>query len=515
MKKTRVQFVSIVLIVAVCMLLSGMIVFAVEANALPAEEAGSPELTATPWSNDPDFLVGVAAHPTVGNIISGYNSAFSGYGASDADIERQIHLASEMGSRIYRIDAGKSAIDFIEKVIILCEKYSIEVMLILGTESSSEPVLKRFKGRVKYYQIKNEMDVQTQINQLLSGTEISHYRMSTDAASSANSDKKYLDMMVNEAINIIKRVRARDPDAKILINGTWIHYGMLDYAFARFKEEGVDIDLIGWDWYSNHQVNRTAHPSLVDGLNSVAKYLYDNYGQKDIIICEYNMWIASFDRTDFRFNGIQYPGNGNGKIDPPEEENSFIVAGSYLADNIQYLYNNKEENHIKGIIIYELLDEPNQKNQFEAKMGLIHVKTLNHRLRKYQILGPKPQYYNVQKFLGGTFTPIERLNSSVAIPSYKITASVIDEDMNGTIMTSNVGGTVVGSGMYNESSVVTLTAVASPGCEFLGWYRGGIRISKNPVYQFTAVEDADNDDRDSTSGKYLYEARFTVPSSTQ
>ncbi|MCL1971460.1 MAG: T9SS type A sorting domain-containing protein [Endomicrobia bacterium] len=462
---------------------------------------------ANPLSNDPDFVVGVTGHPG----WEGNPAAFSGYGSSDADIERQVHLSAEMGAKIYRIHAHDFTADIFERVITLCERYGIEIMAQVNIESGAT-VANRFKGRVKYYQVNNEMDSQALKSDGLGGTQISHFWMSTDTEP-LPAGKKYLDVMINDVIDYIKIIRAEDPDAKVLINGGWVHYAFLDYAFERFAEAGVDIDLIGWDWYSNMEGNRDglspAAMTVRDGLNSVAKYIYDCYG-KDIIICEYNMSISNFDKTSI--TGANYvpflPGNGNGKIDPFEEDNMDTLMGTYLVNNIQYLYNNRAENHIKGILIYELIDEPGHFNPFEAKFGITYAKILNFSQRRYQILGPKKAYYDVQKLFGGGFVPIQRLNPSAVLHEHTITASVIDEDTDGTVLFSQEGGTVAGSGIYRENSVVTLTATANPGYEFLGWYRGGIRISKTPVYKFTAYEDANNADRDSAEGKFVYEARY-------
>ena len=472
---------------------------------LSAQYFVSDVYAAASWPNDPDFLVGAAGHPGSQNYSS--TTTYTGYGHGDADIEKHVHLLAEMGAKIYRLDSND--LDYLEKLITLCEKYGIEVMLHIGGINSQ--FVNKFKGRVKYYQVYNEMSssASTLKSSSLDGTDISHYWMSTDTEP-LPAGMRYLDVRINETIDIIKIVRAGDPNAKILINAVWTHYAFLDYALARFAEEGVDIDLIGWDWYSHRERSRDgAHPSVMDGFNSVAKYVYDRYG-KDIIICEYNMWTSDFDKTSVP--GSQYvpflPGNGNGRMDPFEEDNMDTLMGPYLVNNIQYLYNNRAENHIKGIMIYELIEERGHTNPFEAKFGITYSKILNAGQRRYQILGPKKAYYDVQKLLGGGFVPIQRLNPFAAIPEYTITASVIDEDSDGTVLSSQTGGTVAGSGIYRENSVVTLTAAAKPGYEFLGWYRGGIRISRNTVYKFTAYEDANNGDRDSTEGKFVYEARY-------
>ena len=475
--KTKTSWFAIILFISVQCLLS-------DAQATP------------PLHNDPNFRVGVAAHPGWGN-----STHWSGYGSRDTDIERQIHLAAEMGAKVYRIDAPGFTADILERVITLCEKYGMEVMAIVSSRSGAKTVAKRFKGRVKYYQVNNEMNFQAH-KEKYSGLQISHFWMSSDT-DPLPKGKQYLDVLITDAIQTIKEVRAEDPGAKILINGYWIHYAFLDYVFTRLAIAGVDIDLIGWNWYSHGENNRTAHPSTKDGLNSVAKYLHDTYG-KDIFICEFNMWVPNFDRIKNTGPVEQPSGNGNGKIDPFEEENMERVIGPYLVNNIRYLYNNRAQNHIKGIIIYEFLEQPNQPNSFEAKFGITYVKTLDAAQRHYQILGPKPQYYAVQRLLGGSLLPIKRLNSSSTLPGYTIRVSIVDVDPNGNITSSQAGGTATGSGTYKENAVVTLTATAKPGSEFLGWYRGGIRISKNPVYKFTAVEDANNGDRNSTGGKFAY-----------
>ncbi|MCL1972938.1 MAG: T9SS type A sorting domain-containing protein [Endomicrobia bacterium] len=474
---------------------------------------------AAPWPNDPDFVVGaVGHHGKHSPYVIETSTYWSGYGYKDTDIERQIHLLAEMGAKIYRIDGGNAGpeyAEFVEKALTLCERYGIDLMLITGGNSSSLPFIRtqvrQFKGRVKYYQIGNEMSssISTLKSSSYDGTELSHFWMSTDTEP-LPAGMRYLDDRINETIDVIKVIREEDPNAKILVNGVATHYAFFDYAFEEFKKAGVDIDLIGWHWYSNRERLRDGyHFTVSDGFNSVAKYVYDRYG-KDIIVGEYNMDMWNFDRPSLI--GSQYvpflPGNGNNILDPFEEDNMDTLVGPYLVNNIQKLYRDRAENGIIGIMIYELIEECADPDRFFGKFGITYSKMLTPTGRNYQILGPKVAYYHVQKLLGGGFVPIQRLNPSAALPEHTITASVIDEDIDGTILSSQAGGTVTGSGIYRENSVVTLTAAAKPGYEFLGWYRGGIRISRNPVYKFTAYEDANNSDRDGAEGKFVYEARY-------
>ena len=479
-----------------------------------------------PWPNDPNFLVGVCGQPSYGNDAT----FWSGYGPNDTDIERQIHLLAEMGAKIYRLSAHDINMSFLEKVITLCEKYGIEVMLTvtLGTGSN---IPERFSGRVKYYHIDNEIDLGTLRNpNILIRTSLEAYYMSTDIDRPID-DLRCLDIRVNRAIQLIKIIREKDPNGKVLIDGGGAtDYVFLNYVFERLREEGVDIDYIGWHWYSDSEGRRDGWPSfLADGLNSLTKHLYETYG-KEIIICEYNYEPIHINMNSIGNNAKYVPhlsGNNNSAIDPFEEDNMDILVGPYLVNNLQYLYQNRKENHIKGFLVFELMSQP-AASSFTRQFGIVYSKMLTTTGRNYQTLGPKVAYYHLQKLLGGGSVPIIRLNPAETLPDYTITAAVIDVDTNDAVLLSQNGGTVstsgvtmltaknnhgyeflvLGSAKFQENSVATLTATANSGYEFLGWYRGGIRISRNPAYKFTVYEDANILDRDSITGKFAYEARY-------
>ncbi len=54
---------------------------------------------------------------------------------------------------------------------------------------------------------------------------------------------------------------------------------------------------------------------------------------------------------------------------------------------------------------------------------------------------------------------------------------------------SEGGGTVSGSGSYNDGDNVTITATADSDYEFDGWYSDGTKISSAQSYSFTATKD--------------------------
>ena len=49
------------------------------------------------------------------------------------------------------------------------------------------------------------------------------------------------------------------------------------------------------------------------------------------------------------------------------------------------------------------------------------------------------------------------------------------------------GGTVTGSGEYSSGASVTVSAAAAEGYEFVNWTEGGVEVSAEPVYNFTAA----------------------------
>ena len=300
-------------------------------NTVPSSAAGLA-------ADDDDFLFGVCGHP-MEHSSGTYRMA---------TLEEQIHLVAELGVKLYRVDANLkdlTTLDFMDKCIDLCRAYGLEVMLVIYDEDKAEMCASRYKGKIKYYQILNERDAQC-INtdaagNAPDGTQISHY------------DPEKLVEVARQMKNIIAGVRKGDPNAEILINATWTHYGFVE-AMLNY---GVEFDLLGWDWYSNMD-----HYGLDNLLDDLSRF------DKDIIFCELNIWT---------------------KTEPQS-----AMAG-YLAERLYTLYELKNSERIVGACIYELLDEPNHSVASEGQFGLVSVdKSLNN-------FEPKQAYKAVQQLLGG------------------------------------------------------------------------------------------------------------------
>ena len=280
---------------------------------------------------------GVCAHNPTHGICKGYKEHL---------LEEHIRLAKEMGSTLYRTDV--SAADnpeWLEKLVDLAEANGIDLMLIVYKPGFAKEVAEKFKGRIKYYQILNEIDCWTfkkipdQPDN--SGKEISHF-IEEKLAGAAETCKQ-----------LSAEIREADPDAKICINGTWTHYGMIQYMM----DNGVDFDIVGWDWYS-HMENY--------GLENCIKDLLE-LSDKDIVFCELNIFT--------KLHSEHYR---------PE----------YLTKCMDTIYNYPTD-RIKGVCFYELLDEHGHHNPIEAEFGLVFTDD------DANIVEPKPAYKAVQKLLVG------------------------------------------------------------------------------------------------------------------
>ena len=304
---------------------------------------------------------------------------------SSATLEKQIHLAAELGSKIYRVDiqTTPAALIWLDEVLSLCKAYGMEVMGIIygnpgedgkGTTSyeKAKIVSQRFAGRMKYIQINNEVDAKTIIGAANDGRDVAHYDM---------------EKLENETISLnalSKGIREGDPNAKIVINMTWLHTGFLDYIV---NTRNVDFDVIGLDWYWGVEGE--------NGLDAMMKKLHTY--NKDIFICESNSTI----RNKTKEKGDADMGPGITKLV------NDIRAKSYK--------------RLLGYIIYELLDEPTV-GRGEDYWGLVNCSSTG-------IIGTKKAaYYVVQELFGGgdkkfiTLESLQEDSTSSTFPTSKPTS---------------------------------------------------------------------------------------------
>lgn len=99
-------------------------------------------------------------------------------------------------------------------------------------------IARRFKGKVRYYQISNEIGSNA-IKPSWPGDTIESY------------DRAKYEQVLAWGKGASDGVRAADPDAKRVFTGNWITYGFFDEAI----KDGLEFEVLGWDWYGGADGN--------------------------------------------------------------------------------------------------------------------------------------------------------------------------------------------------------------------------------------------------------------------
>lgn len=203
---------------------------------------------------------------------------------------------------------------------------------------------KRYKGKVKYYQLANEV----------TGTVAKPADPDFKGATfKDNYGLEYSQSRYNSVLNWLKGmqrgVRENDPDAKIVISGHWILFSVVDKLIA----DGIDPDVIGWAWYSDDGLDITARQAQAqtpDPINLAAKL--NSYG-KPVWIIETNSKYGSFN----------------------EQKNE--VDENYQADFFKnFIPKVMATNQVDGIFVYNLFDIPtssDKRPENQAHWGLVGV----------------------------------------------------------------------------------------------------------------------------------------------
>lgn len=303
--------------------------------------------------------------------VNGHNRGYAAY--PEKELEKQLHLAAELGVKMYRFNFNPSTmsdLNYLDKVVKLAEAYGMELMLVMdGTDGSSEVLKSRFQmvasrydgrsdhGRIRYIQVFNEVDVALMRETHPNGGE-------GDGSTERDYRKSSLDAYQKKFQAAIDGIKAGCSDTKAVINFSYRHTYMLEY----FKDHGLKWDLIGLDWYSN-----------MGDISGILDVLLSKFSH-DIILCETNYW--------------------------PEANNGYDANVSYLPNLMKQVY--RYNNRIKGLIIYELLDEmryEKDKGSFEGEshFGLVHCDENGN------IGAVKPAYTAVQKLLDGRSLPMKTI----------------------------------------------------------------------------------------------------------
>ncbi|RVU02468.1 hypothetical protein EOD41_00575 [Mucilaginibacter limnophilus] len=130
-------------------------------------------------------------------------------------------------------------------------------------------------------------------------------------------------------------IKAKDPGAKTMIDGSWLHYGflrMLDW-------DGVKFDVVAWHWYS--EMEGAAAGSMYK-IPDITQKLSSLFPKKDIWFTEVNSRYKDASTHE-------------------SKQNTFIV---------NFIEKCKKNPKVKVLMIYELFNEPFKKGLLEPNYGI-------------------------------------------------------------------------------------------------------------------------------------------------
>ena len=209
----------------------------------------------------------------------------------------------------------------------------------------------QYPQKVDYYQLANEV----------SGTLIS----SGNGMSNKDYDQKKYDIMKNYLMGLRDGIHEKDPNAKFIVSAHCVCYAIIDMLI----EDGLEFDVIGWNWYSE----------MGDDLT---KKQTDEVGIIDI--------PGHFAKTKKLF-WITEVNQSGGDMDGEQKQADYlqrILDNSYNSDSID------------GVFIFRFADTIcTEGDQPTSHLGIIKDKKSNDTKSGCDIGDPKKAYYVVQNFI--------------------------------------------------------------------------------------------------------------------
>lgn len=404
-----------------------------------------------------------------------------GYDSPDEYSEEAIYYAAKMGCKIMRYQGQGPTDDFDEtdRVIGLCNKYGMKVMLMLSMPSYDEPTQEdldyitqyvktfgdRYNGKngrakVDYFQLWNELEI-----------DMMAAKYGTKGATTGDGTNNYYNISVEGARDLVewtklmkaavKGLKEADTDAKSVINFSWKAFGCVRYYY----ENGVDFDMLGWDWYATtfdtkkHYDNTwgTMHGWYSDtvgvpkGTNVTISGNTVTIKDCPVRIKEKDDFVVYTGDTPQFFTAQTVTESGDDVMVTalpdlashsyhkgirevfPDKDLIVCEANSWVQGWTNYDEPMPTENYdpfwltmemlykepwIKGLCAFKLTQSPNHKLPHEINYGFLAVE--KNSIPTGKIIGPLPNYYIYQKMIGGNDNVSRIAKSSIDLKPYEI-----------------------------------------------------------------------------------------------
>ena len=294
------------------------------------------------------------------DIIVGINVHNPGYTPYTNTLQQNLDDCAAMGMKIIRYNSSSNspeALNHMKYVADECHKRGMKLMLCVDYygwkdqgehtdaeweahwENYFEVISSTLKENVDIYQVFNETD-----NACMGGNIFNITSRPQDGKHIEEYDYVMLNSLVHAMRGALKGLKKGYDKAVTSMNFCWWHTA----ALYKLYEEGCRWDIIGLDWYSDCEE--------VSSIDLIVAEVASHIPEGDFMICETNQWMNFHARWDEEKRALI-----------ANKESRDALQAQWVPSFIQKLYD-LDEPRFKGVIFYELLDEPG----FERHEGHYH-----------------------------------------------------------------------------------------------------------------------------------------------
>lgn len=304
----------------------------------------------------------------VGATIKPYALNTPEHDSSAESIPAQVKLVRELNGSIIRINT-ESEVATNDALIDAAHAAGLDVLLVM--EKGENPVhteaftltaleelgyetgygyASRYKGKVKFYQLANEVSGTAVTQPGEEGPTIPNRYGITYNKARYERVRAYSEGLSNG-------VHAADASAQRVVTGHWV---LIDVV-KELIDDGVDFEIVGWDWYSDMGVD--PGKKLVDDQPTLDfPGTVNNWG-KEFWLVELNKESGSYGNTD----GEQ---------------------AAYLAEVAEVM---EQDERIRGLIVHMLTDQVYAQS-IEDKIGWLGIVNVKPQGKDWTVGAKKPAF---------------------------------------------------------------------------------------------------------------------------
>lgn len=287
-------------------------------------------------------------------------------------VPEQLDLVKAMGGTLVRANVEQN-LSVMDAVVNGARERDLDVLLILEV-AGDNPVLSqtikkeqlyalgkdlgrqwasRYKGKVAYYQLANEVTGTAARRPEDTGPTL-------DNRYGLKFDRNRAERIAEYERGLADGVKAGDSQAQRMITGHWVLVDIIPYLI----EKGVDFETVGWDWYSDMGIDpATTHVDKQPDLDLPGTFTALG---KDFWLAEVNKEAGSFQGTADK-----------------QAEYLKSVAKAVVANPA-----------IKGMVIHMLPDMAAEQGEDTGELGLVTVTQQANDVWDFGT--PKPAYTDLK-----------------------------------------------------------------------------------------------------------------------